>query len=91
MVENRKKYVINVDFSTISRIHLNPLFFDDMWCRLNEEKMKKDGGKVYVTAEQARKYLNGEKTLFFNGRPVANLAKCMNCSKRCRQSSYWDI
>jgi hypothetical protein len=62
-----------------------------MWCRLDEEKMRKDGGKVCVTAEEARKYLKGETTLLFDGRPVKNLAKCVNCSKRGRQSVHWDI
>jgi hypothetical protein len=91
LVENKKKYVINVDFPTTSRVHLNPLYFDDMWCRLDEEKMRKDGGKVYVTAEEASKYLKGEETLLFDGKPVTNLTKCMNCSKRGKQSIHWDI
>jgi hypothetical protein len=91
LVENKKKYVINVDFPTISRVHLNPLYFNDMWCGLDQGKMRKDGGKVYVTAEEARKYLKGETTLLFDGRLVKNLAKCVNCSKRGRQSVHWDI
>ncbi|MCK4478180.1 hypothetical protein KAU88_06610 [Candidatus Bathyarchaeota archaeon] len=91
MAEKKKKYVINVDFHTTSRVHLNPLYFDDMWCRLNEEKMRKDGGKVYVTAEEALKYLSGEKALVFDGKPVTNLEKCLNCSERGRQSVHWDI
>jgi hypothetical protein len=62
-----------------------------MWCRLNEEKMQKDGGKVYVTREQARRYLNGEEILSFNGKPVTNLERCSNCSEHGRQSIYWDI
>jgi len=91
LAEKKKKYVINVDFPTTSRVHLNPLYFDDMWCRLDQEKLRKDGGKVYVTAEEARKYLRGEETLFFGGRRVTNLAKCMNCSERGRQSTHWDV
>lgn len=91
MVENKKKYVINVDFPTISRVHLNPYYFGDMWCRLDEEKMRRDGGKVYVTGEEARGYLSGEEILFFDGRPVRNLRICKNCSERCRRSVHWDI
>ena len=91
MVENKKKYVINVDLSTTSKVHLNPYYSGNRWCRLDEEKMRKDGGKVYVTREEARRYLNGEETLFFNGRPVTNLTKCKNCSERGRQSTHWDI
>ena len=91
MVEERKKYVINVDFPTTSRVHLNPLYFGDMWCRLGEDKMRKDGGKIYVTAEEARKYLKGQETLVFDGRRVTNLERCINCSERARQSVHWDI
>jgi len=89
--ENKKKYIINVDFSTRSRIHLNPFHFNDMWCKLNMEKMRKDGGKVYVSVEEARRYLKGEETPFFDGRPVKNLVECKNCSERGRQSVHWDI
>lgn len=88
---NEKKYVINVDFSTTSKVHLNPHYFGNMWCRLDEEKMCKDGGKVYVTSREASKYLNREQTLFFDRRPVTNLAKCKNCAERGRQSIHWDI
>ena len=91
MVEKKKKYVINIDFPTTSRVHLNPLYFDNMWCRLDEEKMRKDGGKVYVNAEEARKYLSREKTLFFDRKRVTNLERCLNCSERGRQSIHWDI
>jgi hypothetical protein len=87
----KKRYVINVDFSTTSRVHLNPLYFSDMWCRLSEEKMRKDGGKVYVSGEEARIYLSGEETLVFDGKPVTKLERCLNCSERGRQSVHWDI
>jgi len=53
--------------------------------------MRKDGGKVYVTPEEARKYLNGEETLYFDGKPVTNLTRCLNCSQHRKQSVYWDI
>ena len=85
-----KKYVINVDFPTSSKVHLNPLYFGEMWCRLDEDKKHGEGGKVYVTAEQARNYLKGEETLCFNGKPVTNLTKCKNCSERGKQSVHWD-
>ena len=91
MVEKKRKYVINVDFPTTSRVHLNPYYFDSMWCRLDEEKMRKDGGKVFVTLEEARKYLNREETLFFDGKPVTNLSRCLNCSQQGKQSVHWDI
>lgn len=91
MPENKKKYVVNVDFPTTSKVHLNPHYFDSMWCRLNEEKKRKDGGKVYMTREEARKYLDEVELLFFDGKPVTHLAKCRNCSERCRQRVHWDI
>lgn len=53
--------------------------------------MRKDGGKVYVTAEEALKYLSGEKALVFDGKSVTNLERCLNCSERGRQSVHWDI
>jgi len=87
----KKRYVINVDFSTTSRVHLNPLYLGVMWCRLNGEKMRKDGGKVYVSGEEARRYLSGEETLVFDGKPVTKLERCLNCSQRGRQSVHWDI
>jgi hypothetical protein len=86
-----KKYVINVDFWTSSKVHLNPPYFGKMWCRLNEEKKSVDGGKVYATAEEARRYLDGRETLLFKGRAVENLVKCVNCSNRAKQSVHWDL
>jgi len=91
MARNEKKYVINVDFATTSKVHLNPHYFGSIWCRLDEEKMRKDGGKVYVTGREASKYLNEEETLVFDGRPVKNLRKCANCSERCKRRVNWDI
>ena len=86
-----KKYLINVDFPTTSRVHLNPNFFGGMWCRLDEDKKVEDGGKVYATSEEARNYLNNKKTLYFKGKEVKNLTTCLNCSRREQQSVYWDI
>lgn len=86
-----KKYVINVDFPTTARIHLNPNFFGGMWCRLDEDKKLKDGGKVYATSEEARNYLSNKKPLYFKGKEVKNLTVCLNCSRRNPRSVYWDI
>ena len=86
-----KKYLINVDFLTDSRVHLNPNYFGGMWCRLNEDKKIEDGGKVYATSKEARNYLNNKKTLYFKGKKVNNLTRCLNCSRRQKQSFYWDI
>lgn len=91
MGEKKKGYVINVDFPTKSRLHLNPLYFDSMWCGLDQEKYVEHGGKIYVTTEEARSFLSGKETLFFKGKPVRNLERCKNCSERGRQSVHWDI
>ena len=91
MVDKKKKYVINVDFPTTSRVHLNPYYFDSMWCRLDEEKYRIHGGKVYATSEEARNFLNNKETLYFDGKAVRNLTRCLNCSRRGKQSVHWDI
>jgi len=85
-----KKYLINVDLPT-ARVHLNPNFFGGMWCKLDEDPKVSDKGKVYVTSEEARNYLNNKKTFYFNGRQVKNLTICLNCSRRKTHSVYWDI
>ena len=86
-----KKYLINVDFLTDSRVHLNPNYFGGMWCRLDEDKKITDEGKVYATSKEARNYLNNKKTLYFKGKEVKDLTICLNCSRRQKQSVYWDI
>lgn len=91
MVNQEKKYLINVDFLTFSKVHLNPHYFGGMWCKLDMEKKRRHGGKMYVTGEEARQYLNNERTLLFDGKIVRNLTECVNCSRRGRQSVHWDI
>lgn len=90
-MSSSKKYVINVDFPTKSVLHLNPDFFNDNWCRLNEDKKQKDGGKVYLSKDEAIDYLTGKKTLCFNGKIVSNLCVCENCSHKNRQRVHWDL
>lgn len=88
---NPKKYLINVDFFDKSQVHLNPLYYGEMWCQLNEDKKIEAGGKVEVTRKEAIEYLSGKKTLYFNNKSVKNLELCKNCSHRQKQSVYWDI
>lgn len=80
MVE--EKYLINVDFLEISRIHLNPDKYDiDQRCRTGP-KNPDAGGTLSVTEEEAVSYLRNEKALMFKGKPVKNLQKCKLCSVR---------
>jgi len=89
----RKKYLINVDFPDTSRVHLNPLYYNSMWCQLDEDKIRRDGGKIEVTKEEAEAYLTGREPLMFNGRNVKvdKLEPCKNCSRRYRRRKNWDI
>jgi hypothetical protein len=91
MIQNEKRYVINVDFATESKVHLNPNHFGKIWCRLNEEKKPEDGGKLYVDAKEALEYLEGKRILIFNGKRVKKLSQCINCSKRGKQRIHWNI
>jgi hypothetical protein len=85
-----KQYVINVDDAG-SKLHLNPIFYGDMWCRLDEEHHLSAGGKMEVTRDEAIEFLTGKKPLLFQGRKYTNLEPCKNCSRRNRQSIHWDI
>ena len=89
-MNSEKKYVINVDMSW-SKLHLNPLHFNDMWCRLDEEHVRSPGDKIFVDGAEAEEYLNGSRLIILNGRKLDNLSCCVNCSQRCRQSKQWDI
>lgn len=74
------KYLINVDFPEISRIHLNPENYDiDARCQTGI-KNSSDGGIVYATEEEAASYLMNEDVLTFDGKVVENLQKCKLCS-----------
>ncbi len=84
---SHKKYLINIDFPEKSRVHLNPFYYNDMWCQLDKDKKIEDGGKIEVTREEAIEYLSGKKPLIFNNRKVTNLIRCKNCSSRL----HWDI
>lgn len=77
-----EKYLINVDFLEISRIHLNPDKYDiDQRCQTGP-KNPDAGGILVVTEEEAAGYLRNERPLVFNNRPVKNLQKCKLCSNR---------
>jgi hypothetical protein len=90
-MSSSKQYVINVDFYEWSRLHLNPYYYNAMWCHLDKEKKPRDGGKMFVTREEAIAYLSNRKRLIFNNRIVTNLITCKNCSKLKRQRVYWNI
>lgn len=76
------KYLINVDFPEISRIHLNPENHDiDTRCQPGI-KNPRDGGIVYATEEEAASYLRHEDILTFDGKAVENLQKCKLCSSK---------
>jgi hypothetical protein len=76
------KYLINVDFFEISRIHLNPEVYDiDPRCSTGI-KDADAGGIVLTTEEEASRYLRKETILTFNSKPVTNLQKCKLCSNK---------
>jgi len=87
--KGQKKYVINID-QAWSKVHLNPLYYNDMWCNLDKEHERSWGGKLFVDGAEAEDYLKGNP-LAFQGKLVTNLSRCENCSRRCRQSKHWDI
>jgi hypothetical protein len=90
MAENRTRYVINIDRAA-TKVHLNPIFFGDMWCNLDKEHSLSIGSKEYVEGNEAQAYLEGSKPLIYKGRVWKNISRCVNCSERCRQSINWDI
>lgn len=76
-----KEYVINIDFPEMSRVHLNPSFFPvDNRCR-TDLKNPKHGGAVLATEKEASDYLNGNKILTWNSKPVTNLTRCKICAR----------
>ncbi|MCE9653558.1 MAG: hypothetical protein K8Q89_11000 [Nitrosarchaeum sp.] len=76
------KYLINVDFFEISRIHLNPEKYDiDARCQTGL-KNHEAGGTVLATEEEAFSYLRNEKILTLNNKPVKNLQRCKLCSSK---------
>lgn len=80
MVET--KYLINVDFLEVSRIHLNPDKYDiDTRCKTGP-KNPDSGGTLLATEEEASDYLNNKRTLTFQNKPVQNLKKCKLCSNK---------
>ena len=64
-----KRYVINIDDAG-SKLHLNPKYYDDMWCKLDQEKRLGFGGRREVTREEAIAYRSGKKSLIFNARAI---------------------
>ena len=76
------KYLINVDFFEISRIHLNPEKYDiDARCQTGL-KNHDAGGIVLATEEETSSYPRNEKMLTFHNKPVKNLQKCKLCSNK---------
>lgn len=76
-----EKYIINIDFRTKSRVHLNSVFYKvDTRC-IRREKKKEFGGWVTYSKEDAEKFLQKSKKLFFDNKPVTNLRTCHLCSK----------
>lgn len=76
-----KKYVINVDFPTTSRIHLNSDNFSVSKRCIKREKKEKNGGWVEYSESEIRVFLEDKKQLFFGNRLVKNLTTCSICAK----------
>ena len=58
-----KRYIINIDEAG-SKLHLNPRYYEDMWCKLDQEKRLSFGGRREVTREDAIAF-RSEKNLLF--------------------------
>jgi hypothetical protein len=90
-VDSKKKYVINVDEAG-SKVHLNPYYFNEIWCQLDQEHDLSSGQKIFVDGAMAEKYLDGSIPLpLIDGKKPGELSRCLNCSHRSRQSKHWDI
>ena len=85
-----KKYLINID-SAGSKLHLNPYYFEDMWCNLDSKKELSFGDRKKVTREEAIAFRSGQKPLVLDNTIIKNMKDCKNCSGRCWQSIHWDI
>jgi len=79
MVE--KKYLINIDFTTKSRIHFNSKLHDvDIRCN-ERKKNRKYGGWVLYSKDEIQKFVDKSEKLFFDDTEVTNLTRCDLCSK----------
>lgn len=89
-MSSTKKYLINID-NAGTKLHLNPDYFEDLWCNLDRKKELSFGGRMQVTKEEALAYRSKEKPLVFEGILITNMRECKNCSYRNWQSIHWDI
>ena len=89
-MDQSKKYLINVDFSTKSVIHLNPPISQNCTRAYGRElgrgdsggaKLSKEGGLRLATEAEARAYITREDKLLWNGKEVKNLTRCGNCTR----------
>jgi len=79
MVE--KKYIINIDFTTKSKIHFNSKLHDtDTRCK-ERKKNRKYGGWVSYTKDEVQKFVDKSEKLFFDSKEVTNLTRCDLCAK----------
>ena len=77
----KKKYLINVDFTTESIIHLNPMMYElNPRCK-TEPGDPDNGGLTYATEEEAEQYLAEPNSLRYDGRAVTNLKTCVHCAE----------
>jgi hypothetical protein len=65
MSQNRTMYVINVDLAG-SKVHLNPEYFGENWCNLDQVHVRSIGGRIEVNGQEAEDYLTGKITLIFD-------------------------
>ena len=99
MVENRKKYVANIDFPTAKeekghKIHLNPYFEgsalkEKILRHYDSEKSKipRDGGAIYLTRAEALECLESQRRIEWHGRTAYPFRSC----KLCNKLPEWDI
>lgn len=77
----KKKYVIDVDFPTVSKIHLNPVMYEINPRCEPTDKDPINGGIVYATEDEVEEYLAVPGALVYDGRKVTNLRTCPLCAK----------
>lgn len=87
---DEKKYLINIDFTTTSKIHLNgELHKIDIRCK-PREKNKKYGGWVSYSKEEIQKFVDKSEKLSFDEREVTNLVRCDLCAKN-KEYDFGDL
>lgn len=99
MTESLKKYVVNIDFPTCKsegghKIHLNPFYRgstvkDEVLNHYDPKahKYARDGGPVYLDADEALECIKGKKQLEWQTKSALSFRAC----RFCERLPDWDI